>query len=39
MFVPKVIWSNGEGTYPILDTKGEFGLTQFAYGITDNIQT
>lgn len=37
MFVPKVIWSNGNGTYPIVDKKGEYGLTQFSYGITDNI--
>jgi hypothetical protein len=37
MFVPKVIWSNGLGTYPIVDLKGEFGLTQFAYAIIDDI--
>jgi hypothetical protein len=37
MFVPKVIWSNGLGTYPIVDVKGEYGLTQFAYGIVDEI--
>lgn len=35
MFVPKVIWSNGLGTYPIVDVKGEYGLTQFAYAIVD----
>jgi hypothetical protein len=35
MFVPKVIWSNGLGTYPIVDSKGEYGLTQFSYGIKD----
>ena len=35
MFVPKVIWSNGNGTYPIVDKKGEYGLTQFSYGIQD----
>ena len=35
MFVPKVIWSNGLGTYPIVDNKGEYGLTQFSYGIQD----
>ena len=37
MFVPKVIWSNGLGTYPIVDLKGEYGLTQFAYAIIDDI--
>lgn len=35
--VPKVIWSNGLGTYPIVDSKGEYGLTQFSYGIVDSI--
>lgn len=35
MFVPKVIWSNGLGTYPIVDNKGDYGLTQFSYGIQD----
>ena len=38
MFVPKVIWSNGLGTYPIIDLKGEYGLTQFSYAIIDDIQ-
>ena len=37
MFVPKVIWSNGLGTYPIVDVKGEYGLTQFSYAIIDDI--
>ena len=35
MFVPKVIWSNGLGTYPVVDNKGDYGLTQFSYGIKD----
>ena len=35
IFIPKVIWSNGIGTYPIIDSKGEYGLTQFSYGISD----
>lgn len=35
--IPKVIWSNGLGTYPIIDKKGEFGLTQFSYGIIDDV--
>ena len=38
MFVPKVIWSNGNGTYPIIDEKGEYGLTQFSYGIEDEVK-
>lgn len=38
MFIPKVIWSNGVGTYPIIDLKGEYGLTQFAYAIVDDIE-
>ena len=33
--IPKVIWSDGAGTYPIIDNKGEYGLTQFAYAIVD----
>ena len=37
MFVPKVIWSNGLGTYPIIDLKGEYGLTQFSYAIIDDV--
>lgn len=37
MFVPKVIWSNGGCTYPIVDVKGEYGLTQFSYAIIDDI--
>ena len=37
MFVPKVIWSNGLKTYPIVDVKGEYGLTQFSYAIVDTI--
>jgi hypothetical protein len=33
--IPKVIWSNGLGTYPFVDSTGEYGLTQFAYAIAD----
>lgn len=36
--IPKVIWSNGAGTYPIIDEKGKYGLTQFAYAIVDDKQ-
>lgn len=35
MFVPKVIWSNGAGTYPVIDNVGDYGLTQFSFGIED----
>jgi len=38
LFVPKVIWSNGTGTYPLIDSKGEYGLTQFSYAIKDDTQ-
>jgi len=37
MFVPKVIWSNGLGTYPIIDSTGKYGLTQFSYAIIDDV--
>jgi hypothetical protein len=37
---PKVIWSNGRissiGNY--IDATGEFGLTQFAYAIVDEVE-
>ena len=33
--IPKVIWSNGAGTYPIIDEDGKYGLTQFSYAIID----
>jgi hypothetical protein len=33
--VPKVMWSNGTGTYPVIDEKGTYGLTQFCYAIKD----
>ena len=33
--IPKVLWSNGLGTYPIIDKNGEYGLTQFSYAIID----
>lgn len=34
--IPKVMWSNGGGTYPIIDKNGEYGLTQFSYAIVDD---
>jgi len=36
-FVPKVIWGNGLSDV-IVDEKGEYGLTQFAYAIVDEPQ-
>lgn len=35
---PKVIWSNGLGTYPIVDLDGQYALTQFSYAIEDTIE-
>jgi hypothetical protein len=35
--IPKVIWSNGAGTYPIIDENGKYGLTEFAYAIADDV--
>lgn len=36
--IPKVIWSNGSGTTPIVDTTGEYAMTQFSYAIVDDVQ-
>lgn len=33
--IKKLIWSNGAGTYPIIDKNGEYGLTEFSYAIVD----
>ena len=35
--IPKVIWSNGSKCNPIVDEKGEYGLTNFAYAIVDDV--
>lgn len=35
--VPKVIWGNGKSKV-IIDKEGKYGLTQFAYGITDKVE-
>ena len=35
--IPKVIWSNGGASSPVIDEKGEYGMTQFAYAIIDDI--
>ena len=32
---PKVIWSNGLGTYPITDINGEYGLMEYSFAIID----
>jgi hypothetical protein len=36
--IPKVIWSNGGATTPIIDTKGEYGITEFSYAIIDDVE-
>jgi hypothetical protein len=35
--IPKVIWSNGLGTYPIIDEDGQYGLMEYSFGISDDI--
>jgi hypothetical protein len=35
--IPKVIWSNGI-SMPIVDAMGEYGITEFAYAIIDDVQ-
>lgn len=35
--IPKVIWGNGSATAVVVDKDGEYGLTQFAYAIIDDI--
>lgn len=37
-FVSKVIWSNGIGTYTIVDEEGYYGCSQFSYAIIDKIE-
>ena len=34
--IPKVIWSNGAATQILIDEKGEYGMTQWAYAIADD---
>ena len=36
--IPKVIWSNGKASTPIVDNDGKYGLTQFAYAIVDDAK-
>jgi hypothetical protein len=36
--IPKVIWSNGAASMPIVDANGEYGMTQFAYAIIDDVE-
>jgi hypothetical protein len=33
--IPKVIFSNGGASCPVVDTNGEYAMTQFAYAIID----
>lgn len=36
--IPKVIWSNGKASTPIVDKEGKYGLTQFSYAIIDEVE-
>ena len=36
--IPKVIWSNGGATTPIVDAEGKYGMTQWAYAIIDDVE-
>ena len=36
--IPKVIFSNGGASCPVVDAKGEYAMTQFAYAIVDDVQ-
>ena len=36
--IPKVIWSNGGATTPIIDVNGEYGITEFSYAIIDDVE-
>lgn len=33
--IPKVIWSNGGASMPIVDINGDYGMTQFGFAIID----
>jgi hypothetical protein len=33
--IPKVIWSNGGASSPVVDENGKYGLTNFSYAIVD----
>ena len=33
--IPKVIWSNGGATVPLVDAEGKYGMAQFSYAIAD----
>lgn len=36
--IPKVIWSNGLGTYPVVDKDGLYGVMNFGAAIIDNVE-
>lgn len=36
--VPKAIWSNGGASAVIVDSQGDYGLTQFSYAIADEVE-
>ena len=37
-FIPKIIWTNGMASVPTIDLIGQYGLTQFAYAIVDDVK-
>jgi hypothetical protein len=36
--LPKVYFSNGGGSYALIDIEGKYGLSQFSYGIVDDVE-
>ena len=36
--IPKVIWSNGAASYPVIDETGKYALTQFSYAVVDETE-
>jgi hypothetical protein len=36
--IPKVIWSNGAASSPIVDANGEYGLSEYSFAIVDNVE-
>jgi hypothetical protein len=36
--IPKVFWSNGRSCSVLVDSSGQYGLTQFSYGIVDDVE-
>ena len=36
--VPKVMWSNGSGTIPTIDSTGQYGISDYSYAIIDDVE-